>query len=644
MLRSSIFQQAVAGLVIYLLVNQGHAATVTLRIMQTADIHMHLTDHDYYADRLNVNYGLARTATLIRQARAEVSNSVLVDNGDLIQGSPLGDYMVYGRPLRFGEVHPAFKMMNQLDYDVGNIGNHEFNYGLDYLVRTLHGANFPYISANVMVNDNDDDPSNDHPYFQPWLVKNKTVIDEGGNEHTLKIGYIGFVPPQIMTWDRDKLTGHVTAHDMVDSARRYLPEIKAAGADVIIAVAHSGLQTSTREGMEENATYYLAGVDGIDAILFGHAHRVFPGDGYGELPDVDNEAGLVQGVPAVMPGFWGSHLGIVDLELTKQGSDWEVTGQNVEVRPIARREGRQTIALVDADEPSLASVQAEHQGTLTYMAREVGQTTAGINSYFAQVLDDPSIQIVNNAQLWYGERIIRGTEFDGMPLLAAAAPFKAGGRGGTEYYTDVAAGVLTLKNVSDLYIYPNDLKVMQLSGADVVAWLERSSGQFNQIDPSNTEPQELINTDFPSFNFDVIDGITYDIDVTVPARYNGDGDVVSDSRRIINVIYDGKPIDPGQQFLVVTNNYRAGGDGGFSMLGSSKVVIHAPDKNRDVIAAYFLASGEINPTADNNWQFAPWGNARALFKSSPEAARIAPDNVKPGAVLEDGFMQYELSQ
>ena len=163
------------------------AATVDLRILETTDIHMHLVDYDYYADKQSNSVGLSRVATLIKQARAEVQNSVLVDNGDLLQGNPLGDYVAKGRVLRFGETHPAYKAMNLLDYNVGNIGNHEFNYGLDFLMKSLAGANFPYINANVYVDDGDANPDNDQPYFQPYLIQPTAVLDSDGKEQVINV-------------------------------------------------------------------------------------------------------------------------------------------------------------------------------------------------------------------------------------------------------------------------------------------------------------------------------------------------------------------------------------------------------------------------------------------------------------------------
>ena len=124
------------------------ADTIKLRILETTDIHTNVMDFDYYKDKPTKKTGLVRTATLVKQAQSEVTNSVLVDNGDLIQGSPMGDYMA-AKGLNAGDIHPVYKAMNQLNYEVGNIGNHEFNYGLDFLDKAIAGANFPYVNANV---------------------------------------------------------------------------------------------------------------------------------------------------------------------------------------------------------------------------------------------------------------------------------------------------------------------------------------------------------------------------------------------------------------------------------------------------------------------------------------------------------------
>ncbi|UFJ39032.1 bifunctional 2',3'-cyclic-nucleotide 2'-phosphodiesterase/3'-nucleotidase [Brevibacillus humidisoli] len=621
--------------------------TLKLRLMETTDIHVNIVNYDYYKDAATDEFGLAKTATLIKQAREEVQNSLLFDNGDLIQGNPLGDYVAKIDPLQEGEVHPVYKAMNLLDYDAGNIGNHEFNYGLDFLKTSLEGSEFPYVNANVYVDDQDDNPDNDKNYFTPYLILDKTFKDESGNDQNLKVGVIGFVPPQIMQWDKTNLEGKVIAKDIIETAKKFVPEMKEKGADVIVAIPHSGFGSEDLKGNDENATFHLSKVEGIDAILFGHSHVVFPGPTFEGAPGVDNAKGTINGVAAVEPGFWGDHLGVIDLTLQQVDGEWEVVDSQSEARPIYKKEGSEIVPLVEADPHIVEAVKEDHEATLEYVRGPVATTTAPINSYFALVYDDPSIQIVTNAQKWYVENHIQGTELEGTPVLSAGAPFKAGGRGGASYYTDIPAGTIAVKNVSDLYIYPNTLKAVLVDGTTVKEWLERSAGQFNQIDPNKEGEQPLVDNSFPTYNFDVIDGVTYQVDVTQPARYDVKGELVNpDANRIVNLQYQGKPVTADQKFIVVTNNYRAGGGGNFPGLDGSNIVIDSPDENRQVVINYLMAEKTINPSADNNWSFAPVdGNPTVTFETSPNAEKYAKNlaDLTYLSTLDSGFAKYQIN-
>jgi len=619
-------------------------STLKLRLLETTDIHVNVVNYDYYQDKGTDEFGLAKTASLIKKAREEVKNSLLFDNGDLIQGNPLGDYVAKIDPLQEGETHPVYKAMNLLDYDAGNIGNHEFNYGLDFLQKSLKGSEFPYVNANVYVDDKDNDPSNDKNYFTPYLILDKTFKDESGKDVSLKVGVIGFVPPQIMNWDKANLEGKVIAKDILETAKKYVPEMKAKGADVIVAIPHSGLGPVETEANLENASYLLSQVEGIDAILYGHSHSVFPGKGYETIPGVDNTKGTINGVAAVQPGFWGDHLGVIDLTLQQVNGKWEVVDSISQSRPIYDKATKQP--LVEADQAILDAVKDEHDATVNWVRSAVGTTTAPIHSFFALVQDDPSIQIVTNAQKWYVEQNIKGTEYEGIPVLSAGAPFKAGGRGGASYYTNIPAGTIAIKNVSDLYIYPNTLSAVLLTGAQVQEWLEMSAGQFNQIDPNKADEQALINEEFRTYNFDVIDGVTYEIDVTEPAKYGLDGKLVNEkANRIKNLSFNGKKVKPEDKFIVVTNNYRAGGGGNFPGIDGSNVIIASPDENRQVVINYIMAQKTINPTADNNWTFAPInGKANVTFTTSPDAQAFAAQlpHIQYLETLENGFAKFAI--
>jgi 2',3'-cyclic-nucleotide 2'-phosphodiesterase/3'-nucleotidase len=491
------------------------------------------------------------------------------------------------------------------------------------------------------------DPSKDQTLLKPYVILDREVIDGAGESHKIRVGLIGFVPPQIMNWDRRHLEGKVQARDIVETAKAWLPQMREEGAEVIIALSHSGIGSAEHTDGMENASVPLARLEGIDALMTGHSHLVFPSATFDGFAEVDAAKGTISGKPAVMGGFWGSHLGLIDLLLERDGNSWRVVNATTEARPISKRnEDRSITALVESVPSVLASVQKEHDETLAYVRRAVGKTSAPLHSYFALVADDPSVQIVSIAQTWYISEMLKGTEYGALPLLSAAAPFKAGGRGGPEYYTDVPAGDVAIKNVADLYLYPNTIRAVKVTGAQLKDWLERSAGVFNQVTQGQAD-QPLLNPEFPSYNYDVVDGVTYEIDLSQPSKYGPKGeDLNPEANRIINLTYNGQPVDPSAEFVIATNNYRAGGGGSFPGAMGDTIIFEGPDTNRDIIVRYIVEQGTINPSADANWRFASLPGTSVLFDTGPNATGYLAD-VK-GVVIEpagdgpDGFARFRI--
>ena len=626
------------------------AATIDLRIIETTDLHGNMMNYDYFKDQYIDTFGLAKTANLIHQAREEVKNSVLVDNGDLIQGSPMADYAL-NKGLNKGDIHPVYKALNTLDYVVGNIGNHEFNFGLDFLQKSLAGANFPYVNANVY------DAKTNKPFFKQYIILDKKVVDRDGKQHPIKIGYIGFVPPQIMQWDKLNLEGKVIVKDITETAQKLVPEMKKQGADIIVAIPHSGVSAEPYKALAENSVYYLSQVEGINAIMFGHSHGVFPSDDFKSLPNTDINTGNINHIPAVMPGQWGSHLGVVDLVIEGDKSNWKVVSGKSEARPIFDSKNKK--ALVDANKNITKVLKDDHEGTREFVGKPIGKVSTDINSYLALVEDTSALQIISDAQIDYVKQFVQGDpDLDGLPILSAIAPFKAGGRkNDPTAYVEVKKGDLTFRNAADIYLYPNILSAVKITGKEVKEWLECSAGVYNQIDINSSTPQYLINWDkFRTYNFDTIDGVSYEIDIIKPARYDGSCQLINpESERIVNLTYQQKPIDPNQAFLIATNNYRAY-TGAFPGTGGKNVKFNSPDDLRVILSAYITnhtkKHGQVNVTVDNNWRIAPITSQTNLdirFESSPtdEAKTyIETHSLYPTKFVEKdnlGFGVYQLN-
>ena len=529
----------------------------------------------------------------LEEAKKENSNTILVDNGDTIQGTPLGTYKAIVNPVKEGEQHPMYTALQKLGFEVGTLGNHEFNYGLDYLKRVIETAGMPIVNANVV------DPKTGAYIYDPYKIITKTFVDKTGHKTTVKIGVTGIVPPQILSWDKANLEGKVLVNDSVEAIKNIIPEMRKAGADITLVLSHSGIGDDKYEKGEENEGYQIASLPGVDAVVTGHSHAEFPsGNGtgfYEKYPGVDGINGKINGTPVTMAGKYGDHLGIIDLNLVYKNGKWSVVNSKGSIRKIYTKSK-------EADERIKEIAKESHEGTVKYVRQQVGTTSAPITSYFALVKDDPSVQIVNNAQIWYAKRELAGTPEGSLPILSAAAPFKAGTRGDATAYTDIPAGPIAIKNVADLYLYDNVTAILKITGAQLKEWLEMSAGQFNTIDPSKKEAQQLINSSYRTYNFDVIDGVTYEYDVTQPNKYDREGKLLHpDANRVRNLKYQGKDVRPEQEFIVVTNNYRANGQ--FPGVRDASLNRLLGLENRQAIINYILEEKNINPSADKNWRF-----------------------------------------
>ncbi len=615
-----------------------------LALLETTDLHQNILSFDYYKLKEDDSVGIERTATLISQARAQNPNSLLFDAGDIIQGTVLGDYQALVNPVACTEKLAIFKAMDAIGYDAGTIGNHEFNYGLKYLAQvsgarfnvknlpavdsqsSCRGPDYRQVLANVV------STTDGQPLFQPYVILVRALTATAPDGTTvkvpIKIGVIGFTPPTIMSWDKGNLDGNVTTTGLKEAAEKYVPEMKAQGAELIVAISHGGPDGAAYSATMENGNLYLAQVPGIDVLMMGHMHQVFPNAastvGAFNIAGVDKVAGTVAGVPAVMANFWGKNLGIVNLSLKYTATGWQVDKSRTTTSTMSTQNADKTYVAADATIAPL--VQAEHQGTIAYVKTPIGSSDYRLATYFADVGDVSAIQVVNQAQASYIKAYVAANlpQYASLPVLSVSAPFKSGFAGGGDY-TDVASGPVAIFNAADLYLYANTIQAVKVSGADLKAWLETAAQRFNQIDPTKTTAQALVST-FPGYNFDVLDGdgsVKYEIDVTQPA-----------GSRIRNFTYNGVAVDPAAQFIVATNNYRASGGGNFPGLNGSKTIYASPDANRDVLIGYIKAAQALVKAtngSDRSWHFTPVATSGPVqFSSAPGMAALAATDGIPG--------------
>ena len=521
-----------------------------LVVMGTTDTHGWLLPFDYYTGRAT-DHGLARLVPQIDSVRAaNPGRTVLVDSGDLLQGNPLD--FVYSR-LRPGETHPVAAAMNFLRYDAAAIGNHEFNYGIEHLNAVARLSEFQWLSANIFLAG-----KAEHAY-RPFTIVERTV---GGAP--VRVGITSVTPPGVAIWDRDKVRGRLDFRDIVASVRPVVAEMRRQGADLVVVAAHSGLEGSSYDTAAtgvptENAAAAMAReVAGIDLILMGHSHR--------EVADT-----TIGGVLVMQAKNWGSSLAVAELELELGAAGWRVAGKRGRILRPAK----------GATSPEFeAALAPAHQRTREYVARRIGTSSAEWSAARSRVEDTPILDLINDVQMRAS-----GAE------LSAAAAFSLDAR--------IPAGPVTVADVAGLYLYDNTLKAVRVSGAQLRAFIEKSAEYY--LPCPGGRCARLVNPAVPGYNFDVVSGIDYTLDLSRPA-----------GQRVTRLRRNGRDVAAADSFTLALNNYRASGSGGFSMLIGAPVVYDRGQGIRELLIEEIERRGSIAPEQvfRRNWEIVPAELAR----------------------------------
>ncbi|HUF12723.1 MAG TPA: 5'-nucleotidase C-terminal domain-containing protein [Longimicrobiales bacterium] len=540
------------------------AERVTLTLLATTDVHGRILAHDYYAGE-ETDHGLSLLKPLIDSVRAARPGLVyLFDSGDLLQGNPFA--YVAARVDSAGtrvRGNPIIHAMNLLDYDASAIGNHEFNYGLLHLDRADEQAEFPFLSANIFRAGTDD-----HAYRASTMLPHATAAGD-----TLLIGVTAATPPGVMVWDRENVTGELELRDITESLRPVVDELRRHGADLVVVLAHSGLEgtsydTITTGLAPENESAAIAReVPGVDIVMVGHSHR--------EVADT-----TINGVLLVQAKNWAASLAVVEAAFERTGpSDYRLVSRSGSIlRPVRGR----------ADAGFAAALGDAHERTIAYVESRVGTATAEMTSARARVEDTPLIDFINDVQ-----RRAAGSQ------LSSSAAFTLDAR--------IPRGPVTIADIAGVYVYDNTLKAIRITGAQLRAYLEKSAEFFTgwPLEPG----QPATDPDIPGYNYDMVSGVEYAIDLTRPV-----------GQRIVGLTFEGEPVRDEQTFTLALNNYRQTGGGGFAMLADAPVVYDEQREIRDLLIEEFERVGTVDPADyfESSWELRP---AEAVERIQAELGR-----------------------
>lgn len=556
----------------------GSGKTVRLTVMGTTDLHGNVFNWDYfknteYDDSAHNDIGLAKISTLVSAVRDRIAadrhapRPLLLDAGDTIQGTPLAYYFAKIEPITGGHTHPMAAAMNRIGYDAAALGNHEFNYGLDILRRFQRQLRFPLLGANAQ------DWTTGLPVFPPYTLKRVHVP----GEKPITVGILGLTNPGIAIWDKANVENKLKFGGIVELAKIWAPRVRQAGADVVIASVHSGMDLSSSYGdalpYPENASVLMAEtVPGIDAVLVGHAHL--------EIPErlVTNKTTGEQ-VVLSEPLKWGMRLSLFDLDLEKVRGQWKVVGRHSQVLNANS---------VAADPDVVALLQKDHDKVVEYVNSKIGTCTEAMSAATAPWEDTAALDFVNFVQADAVSKALAGTPQASLPVLAIAAPFNRAAA--------IPAGDVSVRDVAGLYVFDNTLLGVTMTGAQIKDYLEFSAQYFKQVTGTGPFPSDQVTNaptstapnGTPDYNYDILGGLgkplTYKIDIAKPV-----------GSRITGLAYDGTPVAADQQFVVAVNNYRQSGGGNFPHVKTAPVVYNRQVEIRQLMIDYVTATGTVDP-------------------------------------------------
>lgn len=602
--------------------SKGQGPKACLRLLATTDLHAQLVPWDFYADRPVPGRGLSCLANEIAKARAEAGGALLFDNGDFLTGNPLADELP-GPELAggagMGEASPMVRAMNYLGYDAVALGNHEFSRGLEYLGQCLAGARFPVLAANIRRADGEF-------AYLPHVLLAAEAVDAAGGRHGLRVGVTAALPPQTMIWEKYHLAGRLIIGDILAAVRLQVRQMRAAGADVVVVLAHSGLapESGGSSRMRANVAQAVAALPGVDVVVAGHTHDA--------LPSAPVEAEAATGAALVLPGAMASHLGVVDLDLGLVRGRWRVLGHRAALRVVAvpppGLAAPEDAFLAGLASPAFARIRRQ-------LETVVGQSEVRLDTHFALIGRSRALHFVGRAIRdhlggFLGQSLGQNAGGAGVPVLAAVAATRAGGRGGAANYALVPPGPVRERDLGSIVPFDDRLAATEINGAEVVRWLEHAAAIFRQVTPG-AQDAELVDPEVPGFLFDAIEGLSYRIDLSVAA---GQG-------RIRDLRHAGRAVRMADRFVLATSSHRLGGGGGFPLPPPRREISLPPVRLRDILREAVRLPVRPQDALCPAWSFVPMPGTSVVLDTAAEAVAETGDLLSLGPVA-GGFQRFRL--
>ncbi len=521
----------------------GAANRIQITVLGTTDLHGNIYPVDYYTNNPD-NRGLAKVATLIKRARKENTNTLLVDSGDTIQGTPL---QYYHNKKNNTPPDPMMLSMNLLGYDALAVGNHEYNFGLKVLEKARSEAKFPWLSSNTY------ERGTNKTHYQPYLVKDVSGV---------RVGILGLTTPGVTVWESTQNYAGLDFREPVSEARKWVSALREKErVDVVVIAMHMGLEEDLRSGEinpgqvpnENRAVAIAKQVPGVDVIFMGHTHRDVP-------------ALFLNGVLLTQANHWGRQLARADLYLQKEAGRWQVYAKSARTIPVDDK--------VEADPEILKLIEPYDRETQAWLSRVIGESAADLTARQARFRDTAILDLIQRVQLEAGNADV-----------SMVASFNPAAR--------INKGPITVRDIAGLYVYENTLVVLEVTGQQLKDALEHSAKYFRAYEPGKTAA-ELVEEKIPAYNFDIAEGVSYVLNITQPL-----------GQRIQDLSFRGKPLAPSQKLKLATNSYRVNGGGGYTMYKNAPVVYRSSEEIRELIIDWVERYQTIPIEPTNNWRIVP---------------------------------------